>query len=388
MTDRWHLITGEYPPRQGGVADYTALLAAALAMAGSDVHVWTTEGPDSGTTDGVTVHRPAGGWSPFELAHFEMELDAFPPPRRLVVQYAPNAWGYKGMNIGFCRWLLRRRRLGDDVRVMFHEVWYAWRLWDKPTRWALAVGQRMMARTLMEACSSAYVSIPGWEPLLRASEKGARRPITWLPVPSTIAVVDDAPAVAELRSRLAPRGQQIIGSFGTFGGMIGSMLAEILPRLLERHDDRVGLLFGRGSDRFAARLVAERPELTGRLIAAGALSPSEVSIHLQACDLLVQPYPDGLSTRRTTLMAGLAHGVATVSNLGALSEPVWGRSPCVALAPSSDLSEVVVAAESVLACPERRAELGAAGREMYRRDFAVERTVEVIRGTASDRINK
>lgn len=382
MRDLWHLITGEYPPQRGGIADYTAHLAAALAGSGSEVHVWTTQGLETQAVDGVTVHRPAASWALSELAHFDRALEAFPAPRRLLVQYAPNVWGYKGMNIGFCRWLHRRRSRGDDVRVMFHEVWYPWRLWDKPTRWALALGQRMMVRTLLEACSSAYVSIPAWEPLLRASEKGPRRPIAWLPVPSTIAAAHDSSAVADLRRRLAPTGETILGSFGTFGGMIGGMLAEILPRLLEHRDDRVGLLFGRGSDHFVARLVGSHPKLHGRLIAAGGLSPEDVSFHLQAIDLLVQPYPDGLTSRRTTLMAGLAHGVPTVSNLGALSESVWMQGSHLALAPRPNPAEIVEAVESLIAAPERLATLGRAGRELYRRMFAIERTVDAIRGSA------
>ncbi|WP_406701332.1 glycosyltransferase family 4 protein (plasmid) [Singulisphaera sp. Ch08] len=384
-TDRWHLITGEYPPKPGGVGDYTALLAAELAEVGSDVHVWTLKDQEVAAVAGVTVHRPLEGWSRLALARLDEELDAFASPRRLLVQYAPNVWGYKGMNIEFCRWLRRRRAKGDDVRVMFHEVWYPFQFRDKPTRWLLALVHRLMTRTLMDACSSAYVSIPAWEPLLRASESGARKPITWLPVPSTIAPIDDSSAVTEIRRRFASGGQTILGSFGTFGGLIGSMLLEILPRLLDRREDRVGLLFGRGSDRFVASLVAARPELAGRLIAAGTLSRAEVSIYLQACDLLVQPYPDGLSSRRTSLMAGLAHGVATVSNLGVLSEPVWGQSNGgVALASGADPVAVARTAESVLACPVRRAELGAAGRALYRREFAVDRTVEVLRGTPAD----
>ena len=37
---RWHLVTSEYPPDIGGVSDYTAQLARALAGAGDEVHVW------------------------------------------------------------------------------------------------------------------------------------------------------------------------------------------------------------------------------------------------------------------------------------------------------------------------------------------------------------
>ena len=36
----WHIITGEYPPAPGGVSDYTEAVAAGLAAAGDEVHVW------------------------------------------------------------------------------------------------------------------------------------------------------------------------------------------------------------------------------------------------------------------------------------------------------------------------------------------------------------
>ena len=38
----WHIVTGEYPPDSGGVADYTAAVARALADSGAEVHVWST----------------------------------------------------------------------------------------------------------------------------------------------------------------------------------------------------------------------------------------------------------------------------------------------------------------------------------------------------------
>ena len=44
----WHVLTGEYPPDCGGVGDYTAALAHALADAGDTVHVWT---PTAGGLD-------------------------------------------------------------------------------------------------------------------------------------------------------------------------------------------------------------------------------------------------------------------------------------------------------------------------------------------------
>ena len=37
---RWAVLTGEYPPQPGGVADYTALVAGGLAAASDLVTVY------------------------------------------------------------------------------------------------------------------------------------------------------------------------------------------------------------------------------------------------------------------------------------------------------------------------------------------------------------
>lgn len=377
--DHYHLVTGEYPPQPGGVADYTSLLASGLAAAGVDIHVWASAGPEDGTTvDGITVHRDGGRWSPPDLRRLDAALDAFDAPRKILVQYAPNAWGYKGMNLGFCRWLAGRKARGDEVRVMFHEVRYSLEPWDKPARWLLVAVQYLMARTLVGACKGVYISIPFWEKVLRRVEPSGRRPIAWLPVPSNIGVIDDPAAVAEVRRRYAPQGQEIVGSFGTFGGTIGPMLEQTLPRILAQRDGRVVLLLGRGSERFATSFVAAHPELAGRVVASGGLSPSSTSAHLQACDIMIQPYPDGLTSRRGSLMAALAHGRPIVSNEGRYSETIWVDERCVALAPGPDPEILAGLVVSLLDQPELRAEIGEAALATYRRYFAIERTVEAV----------
>ena len=219
---------------------------------------------------------------------------------------------------------------------MFHEVWYPWRLRDRPTRWLLAAVQRRMARLLVESGATCYVSIPKWEPLLRAAGLNGGREVVWLPVPSNVPETADAVGVAALRRRLAPAGQAVVGTFGTYGELIGDMLAEALPGLLAGREGRVGLLIGRGGERLAGRLLADHPALEGRLVAPGALPAADVSRYLQACDLLVQPYPDGVSSRRSTVMACLAHGRAVATTAGRLTEPVWSGAGAVGLAPVSE----------------------------------------------------
>jgi glycosyltransferase involved in cell wall biosynthesis len=135
---------------------------------------------------------------------------------------------------------------------------------------------------------------------------------------------------------------------------------------------------------FARELHSANPGLEGRLQAAGDLSATEVSLALQKVDLLVQPYPDGASTRRTTLMAGLAHGLPIVTNTGALSEPLWMETDCVRTAPAGDVMGMLAACERLLASPAERQALGAAARRIYNERFSVERTVERLLAAAGD----
>lgn len=378
----WHLFTGEYPPRPGGVGDYSALLAGAIAATGAAVHVWTTaaDGP-SAETPGVTVHRVAGTWSPRDLSAIGASLDGFDPPRRLLVQYTPNAWGRRGLNFPFCRWLIGRGRdRGDEVRVMFHEVAFPFELRGKPTRWLLAAGQRRMARMVLEAATHVDLATTAWQPTLRALSRGDLRAFGWRPVPSNIPVCVDAEGVAEARRRVAPGGETVVGSFGSFSERVALMLADLFPRLLLNRPDRVGVLIGRHGERLAGRLIAETPALGGRIVAPGAQDSADASRTLQACAVLVQPYPDGATTRRGSLMAAIAHGIPTVTNSGRLTEPIWAESRGVALAPGIDPESLARTVDWVLNDHDERDRLGAAGRDLHERWFSVARTVEAIVG--------
>ena len=374
----WHLLTGEYPPQPGGVSDYTALLAAGLAGGGDEVHIWTTRAEgETLVTEGVMVHRAVHKWSPDDLLKLDNALNSFTAPRRLMIQYAPNVWGYKGLNFGFCHWLLKRSEQGDDVRLMVHEPFYPWRLWDKPTRWLLAAGQRRMMQMLLKASSRVYISIPAWELLLRPFAKSESQPMTWLPVYSTIPIVENKEAVAATRRHIVKENQLVIGSFGTFGGDIGRDTFEIFFKLLSKNANIAGLLLGRGGERVAQSLYEKNASFKNRLFAPGSLSAEEISIHLQACDLLVQPYPDGISSRRTSAMAGIAHGLPVITKQGFLSEPIWSETNCVAL--SDDISGFVKIAENLLDQANERAALGERARTTYEKYFSLSRTIRELR---------
>src|SRR6185436_4423306 len=112
------------------------------------------------------------------------------------------------------------------------------------------------------------------------------------PVASSIAAIDDPDGVRIVRERFACGGQQIVGHFGTYDRNITKLLLQSVPSLLRVCAGSIVLLMGRGSDAMRDALVRSRPELAERVYATGTLSAPDLSLHLKACDLMIQPYID------------------------------------------------------------------------------------------------
>jgi glycosyltransferase involved in cell wall biosynthesis len=371
----WHLLTGEYPPQRGGVSDYTHELARALAEAGDRVEIWA---PPCAATDAddpdVVVHRLPDHFGLRALWQLTRAFSRLPSTDRVLVQYVPQAFGCKGANLLFCLWLRSRRRTA--IWVMFHEVRFLAQRDRNPLRSALAAAHRVMATLVASAAERVFVSIPGWssmvEPLL---QEGAS--VTWLPVPSAIPVLDDPTAAAAIRARYAA-GRPLVGHFGTYGDAVRSLLERTLAALVMMSDCNV-LLLGEGSEAFCAVLISADSSLNGRVFATGRLSPADVSRHVAACDLMLQPYPDGVSTRRTSGMVALSHGRPLVTTAGRLTEPVWAEASAAVLAAADDPDALAVATAATLVDPRRREEIGRRAAALYDARFHVRHSVAALR---------
>ncbi|HRK32868.1 MAG TPA: glycosyltransferase, partial [Tepidisphaeraceae bacterium] len=175
---RWVIVTGEFPPARGGVGDYTAQLAHALAETGDEVHVIAPPGDDgSGEVGsggvaggwfapGASVHRLPDHFGVRSLAALRAILKSIAQPRVLLLQYVPHAFGHRNMNIPFCAWWAAQR---DERRaVMFHEV-------ASPIQWRKAVKEsvlgtvhRVMGRLLVEGADAIFLSTDAWRPLVQS----------------------------------------------------------------------------------------------------------------------------------------------------------------------------------------------------------------------------
>jgi hypothetical protein len=285
------------------------------------------------------------------------------------------------MNVRFCRWVWRRAAVhGDRLELMLHEFALPFP-GDNWRQTAVAVVHRLMATLLLQAASCVWVSIPALKRVIRPYLLGRRVPVEWLPVFSNIPVVSDPVGVQEVRARYVSPGGWLVGHFGTFGATTGDLLAPALALLLQRQPQAVVLMIGRGGAGFCEHLVRSAPELAGRLHATDGLPDALVSRHLQACDALLQPYPEGVSTRRGSAMAALAHGRPLVSTFGPATEPLWSSTGAAVLATAGNVAGLVEAVERVLTNGAERERLAHAGQTLYRARFDWPLTVAALRST-------
>jgi len=378
----WHILTGEYPPMPGGVSDYTHALARGLAAAGDEVHVWA---PLADATPehapGVVAHALPRGFGPAAIRALSRGLRACGKGGRLLIQYVPTAYGFKAMNLPFVTWLALRRE--QELWVMFHEVAFPWGRGYRARQNVLGGVTRVMASLLARRADRTFVSIPGWNAMLRSLAPRSKA-AHWLPIPSNIPESVDARAIAHARRQiLAGVGEgdesshestKVVGHFGTYGVPHESKVAEVVGELARRERKVVIALLGRGGKAFARR---HGLELGARFYVPGDLPSEDVAAHLAACDVVVQPFVDGISSRRTSAMASLALGRPVVANSGPLTEPgVW--TSAVELVSGCRPPELVRAIEGLLEDEARAEALGARAERLYRERFALERTVEYL----------
>jgi len=375
----WHIITCEYPPRTGGVSDYTCSVASGLAAQGDEVHVWCPAGAKPpAQAAGVTVHQDLGAFSRADLRACGDSLDQFAAPRRILVQWVPHGYGWRSMNVAFCWWLWKRARLGDQVEIMVHEAYHSFR-WGAWRQSAAALVHRLMTILLVRSAKKVWMSIPDWERCWKPYAMGRPVPFEWLPIPSSILANYSDAGQSAVRRKYAGGGELLIGHFGTHGSPVTSLLDIILPALNRSRSKPVVLLLGAGSMEYRDRVVRSHPELSQTVQAAGALSETDLSSHLAACDLLIQPYLDGVSTRRTSAMAGLIHGKPIVTTVGHLTEPFWSETGAIALVPVGQPQEFVAATERLLNDKEERERMGRAAKALYDERFEISRVIATLR---------
>jgi glycosyltransferase involved in cell wall biosynthesis len=229
-------------------------------------------------------------------------------------------------------------------------------------RWTLmSLWQRSQLLALHALADVVFASIDSWAAMLRRLRP--RRPVYHLPVGSN--VPDLRAKRAEARARLgATDGTVVITAFGT------AHPARRLDYIVAAAN-----AVARGVPTVLQNLGASAPDLHGiqsavRLSQPGYQSPAALAECLAATDMFLAPFVDGVSTRRTTVMAALQHGLPIVGTEGALTDRVLRSSGrALRLVPVARRDLFVDAALRLASQRNERNAIGRAARELYLEHF-------------------
>jgi glycosyltransferase involved in cell wall biosynthesis len=359
------MIAAALPPQLDGIGDYTANLAAAIAGSrAATVKILAGADRPCAAIPGVTVEPAFSPARPSSVWRIARGVAA-DRPDWILLQYNPFSYGRWGLNLHLPLALraIKMRCPATRLAVMVHEPFVpvssvknaVMTTWQRAQLWLLGRGADVV-----------FFSIQPWAQRFRRWFPG--RPVLHLPVGSNILPIVPITRAAA-RSRLdIPEDTAVLGLFGA--AHAGRMLDWVgaAARAARRSGrDTLVLYVGPRAGVVRAAL-GDVPVLA----AEGPLPAPEVSRRLSAVDIYLAPFVDGVSTRRTSLMTGLQHGLATVGTRGFLTDPCLrdqdGRAFLLA---DMDGGADAFAARvlEILDDAPRRARLGDEAERLYRREF-------------------
>jgi glycosyltransferase involved in cell wall biosynthesis len=361
---RLGLISAGYPPDVNGIGDYTWWLAKTLGDEGielNDKNGDTAKPPEAKLKPPVVVltrrgndHLPSLGVeivpffdpehpSTFSLLPEIIETRNAQSESRidwLVLQYNPFAWGKRG----FCPWVpsalhrLLQMPGGPRIAVMFHEtvvpVW-PWKFT------VMSAWQWPIFRSVCRAAEIAFVSTDRWKPQVK--RVAPHLPVHHLPVGSNVPFC--CLSQVEARRQLGiEMDALVLGIFGSahLSRRLDWIAATLKEATRRRPERRTALLYVGPQGNVVRRACTEAD-----LIDLGPLPSENVGACLRAMDAAISPFIDGMSTRLTSVISVLHHGIPVATTRTSWTDDVFLKEIPPGLLLSSATSADTFATETV-----------------------------------------
>ncbi|PEN12818.1 hypothetical protein CRI94_12495 [Longibacter salinarum] len=337
----------------------------------ADVRVLTAASEVTPIPD-VRVCRNAFATQPIWRTSEFIETVLSDPPDWLLVQFNQFSYGRWGLN-PFLPWALHRLKRTDPsigIAWMAHEDFVPAISWKFAI---MSVWQRAQFRALGRVADRIYFSIAPW--VDRYNDWFEDTPVCHFPIGSNIPLVNERST--DLKQFLELSDDRfVIGFFGTLRGRlidhIDAAVQAIRRRAQSRGEqDPVLLYVGPNGTELKQMLPAHC------IVDAGRLPAEDVSRHLQIMDLHLTPFPDGISSRRGSFMAGLQHAVPTLGTRGHLTDQalIEADGTAFCLAPADDPASFGARASELYEDTRRRKTIGQAGRRLYNETYDFRITV-------------
>jgi len=339
------------PPDPSGVTDYGHLLNQALRRKGLEVDEhWSV---NSATGCSAAAHAT------INLLRRAM---AIPPGTATLWHYSSFAYGMRGIPLPGVLFGVVVRIRGGTVITIVHEAVYPWgrRGWRGGLQ---ALTQRVALLGVILGSHVLVVTTSGRAELFGRLPRPLARAVEYLPVFSTIG---EPAEPAEIRDRADP---PVVGVLShSSEGAMAELLFEAVARLPREIVPRIVLLGAPGPSSRGGlhwQSLARRRAMEQHLEFTGVLPEGQLGERLRSCDLILFLDPDGPTSRKTTLAAGLAHGMPIIAVDGPDRWVELVDRGAVVLV-SADGHGLALAIAGLLASPERRRDLGGKAQAFYR----------------------
>lgn len=376
-------ITGEYPPLQGGIADYTAALRAEMRALDVTSEVLTAANCASAEP---TVHPVVGNWGfPFWAVARQMlserQFDV------VHIQYQTAAFDLKPA-INLLPWFLRRSAPRPAIVTTYHDLRtpYLFPKAGRLRRWVTNV----LGRHSDALIFTTQEDRDTWQATVEAgTPTSQRKPSHQIGVGPAVPVM---PITLAERQRLraecgVAENGFLVGFFGFVNLTKGLDTLFEAARLLRDQDVPLQVLIIGGSlgesDPYNAvykehleRLIYQlRLDAEDVLLSTGYLETADASRALSTCDAMALPFADGASLRRTSLLTSLAHGLPVVSTFPKQPAPEIQENDALLLVPPEDPAALSQALRRLYADRALAEDLGAKG-EQFAGQFSWPRIAE------------
>ena len=362
------LISPDFPPARGGVADHTLRLAHELSRRGG-VAVLTSAANKS--VQPFPVHAEIKDWT--DQQTLERVLETLAPTAVLLWQYVPHMYGRGGVNPALGKTLRALQRRGRAQLVLAHEI--AAPLSPRPHHLWYALNHRRQWRHILASADAVGISSEAWLEEWRAREPRRAEKLFLAPSPSAIPVAPVAatPARDWRTSQQLPENCRVLTYFGTIGANKQFDWVRAAWERAQTAGRPVALAVAGGATEITVP-AALRPLFRP----LGYLPADHVSRLLHATDMLALPFIDGVSERRTSFMAGLSHGCAVATTLGHNTGSTLRNAKFFAANEATDQAAFVTTVDAVLRDDPRRAQLGTAARAAYHTHYDWPHVIEPL----------
>ena len=335
------LVSPEFPPTRSGIADHAAILQKSLRR---NIKTLVLTTGDEGIQDWTNPDA-------IERAILARTMSGLSTPHRATVvwEYVPEHYARSGVNPALAQAMGRLKTCGVKQVLLAHEIAGPWSLW--PHRSYYAQQQRRQWLALTRQVDAIGLST---EPAFETwKHKLGTKPVFLFPSPSNILVHHPQ---RDLLDDL-PEGEFILLYFGTINP--GKHFAWVL--------DSHRALLATGVN---ARLVRIghgpcKPPAHGPFLDLGSLSAPETSTWLARADLVALPIVDGVSERRGSFMAALAHSRPVLTTTGPATGPSLRKSGAFFSVDTKDRTGFITEMLNLVDQPSSRNRIAARGAELY-----------------------